>query len=370
MAEVDQGLDRSLTEQIFALPGMKEFTKSVSLPPIYAQFLETLAPKLALGPTGWKILEAFVNIDVTAEKMGNALQANPYLEYQFYEVIASRSKREHAIERMESAVILLGMQNSRDLILALQLIRSIRGGHLEWTREGKLQTQPKDILKYALKVEEYIQTTKGEYSDTGYAAGMLFDALAMIADVMIEDKKEKRDVQAMIEKVFNHGLASAKAGTSLIRRMKEFNFRKLAFAACLIHDVGKIALAILDRSYLKFTEECTKQSLPRALRHFAEQETFGTDHAILGAEICQLFKVFKQLEPAIRFHHEPFLLKSHSKSIFQLGSLVALSSNIANQPKKVEKLDDPMFAVWKGLELKDFKIDASAIKEAAEAVSR
>jgi HD-like signal output (HDOD) protein len=350
----DADEDRNLAAQVLALPGMKELT----VPRLFADFYDKIAPKLMLGPTGWKILEAFVNIDVTAEKIGAALHANPYLEYQFFEVIGSRSKREIPVEKVESAVILLGMQNSRDLILALQLLRSIKGGHLEWTKEGKLQTQPKDILKYALKTEEYVAASRGDYGDTAYAAGIVFDVLAMIADVLIDDKKEKKDVQALIDRVY------------LAKKMPEFNYRKLAFATCLIHDVGKIALAILDRSYLKFLEECSKAQLPRALRHFAEQESFGTDHAVLGAEVCELFRVFRQVESAVLCHHEPFLLKSHSKSLFQLGSLIALSSNIATTPKKIEKLDDPVLAIWKGLELKDFKMDATLMKEASEAASR
>jgi hypothetical protein len=104
------------------------------------------------------------------------------------------------------------------------------------------------------------------------------------------------------------------------------------------------------------------------MRHFAETRKFGVNHATLGSLICRAVGVFRPIEQAIFFHHEPHLIQAN-KGIFQLASLVALSSNIANQMKKPDGPEDPIFQSWKGLELSGFTVDPKNVVAALQRVS-
>lgn len=341
-------LPEKIEERVFLIPGMKD----AEPPAIFATFIEEIAPKLGIAATSRSILKEFSNIDVNAEKLSQCIKANPYYEFQFLRVIESLSKREE-LPGIESAVVLLGMQNSRDLIIALQCLRAVNGGHPEWGSDGKLKVVPKDILKYALKTEEALAGNKEGFADTAFAAGLVFDMLLLLAREMAEDKK----VAAYVDTVYNHGLRSAKVAMEMARFVPDFTYKKFAFSAALLHDVGKIALAILAPDYLSFLEECAKKNYGRAMRMAAERKRFGIDHAALGGLCCYSFPIFRVLERAVLFHHEPFLLKSNRK-LFLLSNVVSISTNVANYFKKIDKADDPILSVWLGGEHKGFKFGA------------
>jgi HD-like signal output (HDOD) protein len=330
-------------------------------PQLFEDFGEKILPRLSRLETSHEILKAFSNIDVTADKVAQSLRGNPYYEHLFLRVIASMSKREEK-PSLDGAVVMLGMQNSRNLILALQMSRAVRGGHPEWDQSGKLKLVPKDVLKYALRTEELLVAAKAQYADTGYAAGLVFDFLTQLSGAISEDPKK---ANAYIEQVYTHSLRAAQIGAELALHLPEFSFSKYAFSACLLHDVGKIAMAILAPDYLKFVEDVDKKKPPRALRNFAEQTRFGMTHAILGQELCHAFRIFRPIERAVLFHHEPYLLKDSNRGLYQLASLIALATSMASNPKRIDQADDPIVQEWKGPELQDFKVDPKSIVAAS-----
>lgn len=345
-----------IEEKVLAIPEFKD----IQAPQIFRDFVEKVTPKISLRKTSYGILSAFSNIDVTAEKVGNCLKSNAYYSQQFFKTIESMGKREQ-VPSTEGAVVLLGMQNSRNLILAFQALRSVTNSHPEWSKEGKLKVAPSDIVKYALKTEEILMGNKSGYADTAYAAGFMFDVLSLLANAVVEDKKK---INAYIDTVYTHGLVAAKIGMELSKNVPEFSFTKFAFSACLVHDIGKIIMAILDINYISFQEEMVKKGLPRGLRNYAEGKQFGITHAWLSSLACHYFKIFRPIEKAIFYHHDPYFLKSN-KNLYQTSALIALATNMANNLKKVDKSDDPIVAEWKSLELKDFRIDFRAIANAA-----
>lgn len=346
-----------IEQKVFAVPGLKDSLSA----PILRAFVNRLAPKISMGNTSHLILEAFSNIDVTAEKMSQILNTNPYFNYQFkraFGVMVDSLGKKDFIPNNESAFILMGMQNSRNLIVALQMMRMIRGGHPSWGKDGKIQVAPKDVLKYALKTEEVLDGDKNQYADMAYAAGVVFDFMAILAGDLAEDR---RKAVSYVEQVYIHGLRSAQVAMNIANQMPEFSFKKYLFAACLIHDIGKIAMAILDPHYMDFVDSCSKKGLTRQVRLFAERSRFGIDHASLGSLFCYYFKIFLPIHKAILYHHSPHLLKTADKNIYPLTSLVCLVSNVANNFKRPDGPQDPIVALWKGLELKDFKIEPDQI---------
>lgn len=346
----------TVEQLIAAIPALREVKDAA----IFHDFMARVVPKLTLPSTSRGIIEAFANIDVNAEKVAQILKANPYYENQYLKILESHGKRE-AVARLEGAVVLLGMQNSRNLIIALQMLRTVSGGHAEWTKEGRLKVNPNEVLRYALKTEEALTGNKDAYADTAYAAGLMFDVLAQINNEICPEKKK---VQAYIDQVYTHSLKTAQIATELSKSVSDFGYKKYVFSAGLIHDTGKIMLAILNPTYLQFLEICSKKELPRFVRHFAEKQRFGVDHSVLGALACEYFQIFRPISKAILYHHDPYLLRGGKSGLGQLASLLCLASNVSNHFKKPDKLDDPVFALWKGAELKGFAMEPRSIVNA------
>ena len=276
----------NIEDLILKIPGLQSAAES----PVFQKFMDVIAPMIDLPKTSQFVLEAFSSRDVTAEKLSMALKSNVYFQQVFYQVIDSVSKRKEGETPppLESAIVLLGMQNSRNLILAVQMQRAVLGTHVEWTKEGKLKTQPKDLLKYALQVEEANAGKKDEYLDLAFSAGMLFDIFAMI----VSAQENKKKLQPFVEDVYKQGYKTAQIGAEIAKTIPNFGFKRHLFAAAMIHDIGKIAMAIIEPEYLEFLDECSKKNLPRALRRYAEQKRFGVNHSLLGAVICYYYKVF------------------------------------------------------------------------------
>lgn len=333
-------------------------------PLIYTRYIEDYAPKLSLPVSSLHILRAFANIDVTAMKIAQALKANSYYLHYFRRACEVRAKREH-IPSVEAAVVLLGMQNSRNLVIALQAYRTVKGKHPELDEKGNPVVSVDKLLKYAIKTEELLAGDRSGYADVAYAAGLIFDLLALISEDL-GDRKAK--IQSYIAQTYLHGLRTAKIASELVESMPEFSFRKYLFSSCLIHDVGKVLMAIIEPEYLSWLEEVRKNNLPRNLRHFSETLRFGINHTDIGALVCHSFKFFRQVEKAVLQHHDPYRARSN-KNLHDLACLISVSSNMANQFRKISSVDDPMIAHWIGHELRGFKISPRAIVGTSQRIS-
>ncbi|HUP56223.1 MAG TPA: HDOD domain-containing protein [Bdellovibrionota bacterium] len=327
---------------LYSLPGMQKR----ELPAIAKEFFARMAPLLTVPRTSRAMLAAFDGIDVKAEEVGRILRANPASEFLFMRAVQALAKREQAPE-LESAVVLMGMQNTRNFVLAVQLHRQVRGTLPEFDSEGKLKTKPADQLRYALKAEE-----GDEYADTAFSAGLLYDGMALAAGALCPDASAQKVALSFLDQTFAHGMACAKLGVALGKKLPEFSARKFAFSACLLHDLGKVAMAILDPGYVKFLETAEKSALPRPVRHHAELARFGVTHAMLSAWCLRHARLLGEIELALEFHHDPALLRSRSKPMHQLASVVSLATQMATAT-------DP--AAWKTPDLRELRIDAAVL---------
>jgi hypothetical protein len=247
------------------------------------------------------------------------------------------------------------MQNSRNLLIAMQLVRSVKLGHPEW-KDGKLQLEPKNILKYATKLEEVCLAKKVPFPEVTFNAGVLFDLLALIAEELAEDKKK---IAAFIDAVFAHGLKTADIALELSKTIPDMPLKKFLYSACVLHDLGKVVLAILEPTYFDFNDEVAKKNVSRSLRHYAEIKRYGVAHPMMGSLTCQNFDFFKNIQSVLLHQHEPYLVKS--KPHYQLAALVCLATNIANRFVKAKDAADPILSEWKGLELVQFRYDAKQL---------
>ena len=344
-------------ERLVAMPG---FPAGVAAPALLKDFLEKLAPPLALPRLSRSILNAFGTVDLTSERVAEILRQNPYYEYQFMQVILSRSKREDP-PSLDAAVVLLGMQNTRNLLVALQVLRTVKGGPPQWGADGKLQLEPDKILKYALSAENQLAKYHKTYSDTGFSAGLVFDLLAMIAETLDLDGTTAKKIPEYLEEVFKHGIKTAVVAAEVAKAVPDFAAKRYLLSASLVHDVGRLAMALLDPAYFAHVETATGAGFGRLLSARTEEARFGLHHARMGSLVLTRVGLFKAFETAILFHHEPYLLKTRSKTLYQLAAIVSLSANIAADLKKPNSVDDPVIPQWKGPELAEFKIEPRAL---------
>lgn len=330
--------------------------------PVFQKFMDVIVPMVDLPKTSQFVLEAFMARDVNAEKLSQAMKGNAYYQQTFSQVVDALSKRKEGDPQptTEAAIVLMGMQNSRNLILGIQMLRSVMGTHPEWTPEGKLKVAPKEYLKYALAIEEANAGKKDDYLDLAFSAAMLFDVFAMIS----EAQEHKKKLAPYVDSVYKQGYKTAQIAAEISKTAPDFGFKRYVFAASMVHDIGKVAMAVLDPAYLDFQEELSSKDLPRALKKYAELKRFGINHSIFGALICEYFKVFAPFSRAILYQQDPYLLNTREKKLFDLCALISFSTNICSNFKKIDKLDDPVIERWKTPELGPYKIDMGKVFKA------
>jgi putative nucleotidyltransferase with HDIG domain len=78
-----------------------------------------------------------------------------------------------------------------------------------------------------------------------------------------------------------------------------------AFAAGLLHDIGKLALGIrLGETYWALLEEAANEGQPVAT---LEMDVFGCHHATVGGWLLQLWRLPTALVDAVAAHHDPLV---------------------------------------------------------------
>jgi HD-like signal output (HDOD) protein len=126
--------------------------------------------------------------------------------------------------------------------------------------------------------------------------------------------------------LWTHSLAVAAGSQILARRVKP-ELEQDAFAAGLIHDVGKI---ILD-PYIEERKETFQAFVNKGSETFlnAEKHILGFDHAELASEACQKWQIPSAMATAIRYHHDPSRAKDDTLSfIVHAADAIAIMSGI------------------------------------------
>lgn len=326
-------------------------------PKLFHDFHFKVAMSLRLPDTSRKVLEEFVDIDVNAEAVAKIVQRNQYFEHMLLHEIRSLGLKENT-PKLTAAVALLGMQRVRDFVCALQILRMVGRRHPEVDKDGKLNFKASDYLKHATRTEEFVTNHRLQYGDTAYAAGMMFDVMTAVGQELFQAPKTYFEY---VGEVYKHGMRTARIGVEIAKSFKSFSYTKFVFAACLVHDIGKLAMELL-LDYSNFRADLGKKPVSREVRHFAEAARYGLTHDYFSSQMAYFFGVFRTVEKAILFHHEPYLLKSSNKELFTFASLIALASNMANNVRVPKDANDPIYKAWFTPELGDFKVDPKLLQ--------
>jgi len=117
------------------------------------------------------------------------------------------------------------------------------------------------------------------------------------------------------------------AGTGEIARVLssrlQLRLHGIEFTAGLLHNVGKIVLHQYHSEELgRAFKMAIDENLPTIV---AEQRVLGTDHAEVGAWICEKWSLPSSIVECIRYHHQPHLAPENGT----LTAIVHLASSLA-----------------------------------------
>ncbi len=130
--------------------------------------------------------------------------------------------------------------------------------------------------------------------------------------------------------LWDHSLCTAIASRLLASHTKNETSSNLAFTAGLLHDIGK---SIISEFLTGNTADMVSQFDEGRTDSFltAEKKVTGFDHAELGYELAQHWKLPEPLANTIRFHHNPADVDENYRDLVytvHLGDIVAMMAGI------------------------------------------
>lgn len=339
-------------------------------------YVNQYLPQLYLARTAQDVLQEFIDIDVTSDDLVRILRNNPSYQMFFEKYVNKKSPQKNQIatdpkdgsHKKEAGIstpthrliALLGMIGSRNFILALRLAKASTGS-FPATAEGSIDFKPSDHLRYCLDMEEMALRNNIEYGETLFAAAYLYDWLTAIAK-----KGNYKRLEPFMQQSWKQSRNTAMIAHALGKKVKNLSFQKYAGAAGLMHNIGKILLAIATSegassggaNYLNELEKADKQGWKWNGEQgiVMEKSLYGIQYEELSAMALLQFRVFKDLERSIRYHNEPFFLKTVDKNSYQLACIINLASLMAKSWKAPADEKDPVIAEWTKPWTKDLKL--------------
>lgn len=217
-----------------------------------------------------------------------------------------------ALEKAGSFHRLLASGPLRRVIGSLGQVPSAPAGYAELTRA--LADPSVDFVKLARLLEKDLGTAarvlklvNSAYYGPARTVGDLETAIARLGLAVMRHIVLTVDV----EKHFPGAIPGWPPGTlerhsvlcaRLARRLAEPAAAEQAFAAGLLHDIGRVVLASrLPRQYLQLVEAATRAGTPV---HQGEREGLGADHAEVGGYLLGLWGMEPEIVEAVLRHHD------------------------------------------------------------------
>jgi putative nucleotidyltransferase with HDIG domain len=127
-----------------------------------------------------------------------------------------------------------------------------------------------------------------------------------------------------LEGLLSHSMACGIAARALAERAK-YRLTGDAYAAGLLHDVGKVVLRQADPE--RFDQVLTRCRASNVAAAEAEQELFGSDHAEVGGWLAERWGLPADIVEAIACHHRPDAATRNPA----LASLVHIANSLAQR---------------------------------------
>lgn len=129
-----------------------------------------------------------------------------------------------------------------------------------------------------------------------------------------------------------------------------------AYVAAILHDFGQLCFHIMDPVAF---QEVYKMSAVDGRLIEREAQTFGVDHAQIGAELALHWELPEDFVSAIRTHHDACVVTSKLQAVINVAESVARALDIPPSPKnRLTQLNAPAVAalgiIWNSPEMLDF----------------
>lgn len=126
-----------------------------------------------------------------------------------------------------------------------------------------------------------------------------------------------------------HSLAVACAAKEIAEIALPLEDRSIAYAAALLHDIGKLAIAeLMPKSFDKIAADARDTNMSYQA---AEQKHLGIDHTIIGKRLAEKWHLPQEVVMAVWLHHSDTEAISDSMAAGKITQVVALADIIANQ---------------------------------------
>ncbi len=189
-----------------------------------------------------------------------------------------------------------------------------------------------------------------------------------------EIKKDVPGYDVPAEEMWRHGICVAILSQKIAEKL---NLEQgVAYAAGLLHDVGKTILGLYLQEQVKEIMKIVQESPKKERVSFlqAEKQVLGMDHAELGGRIAEKWGLPEEIVAAIRYHHEPanapehllpIVAVVHTSNIFVLGTGIGTGSDGLAYKLDKKALEALGFTHKEGSELwTEFLVDiVEALKE-------
>lgn len=199
---------------------------------------------------------------------------------------------------------------------------------LELTRDESSSRQ--DLIR-CISLDQAIaaktlQTVNSAYLGVGRKVSSLEVAVGLLGDEQIREiaimcaasgvlRKSIVGYGVMADEFWFHSVATAFASKIISEKIGGGD-HETAFAAGLLHDIGKLALDVLiKQSGVELFWDKEKDFLPGY--HFSENQRFGFNHCTAGFFLAKKWELPANLMEAIAFHHS-MDLKSDYQELIQV----------------------------------------------------
>ncbi len=132
-----------------------------------------------------------------------------------------------------------------------------------------------------------------------------------------------------MESFWRHSIGCGVASRIIASYLKEPNVERY-FVAGILHDIGRlIIVSKLPESAEEIFSIAAASTTPL---YMVEREVLGFDHAKVGSELIQLWKLPKSFEDIIHFHHEPSQAIKHrlETSVIHIANAIVHAMSLGN----------------------------------------
>lgn len=164
-----------------------------------------------------------------------------------------------------------------------------------------------------------------------------------------------------IPRFWKHSVACAIVARFLARRSGQGAPERF-FLAGLLHDIGKVLLAVAEPEMTAMALDMARRdALPAPL---AEKNVFSFDHAELGGRVIAKWRFPETLALAVAGHHAPhFFATSTDPALIHVADMVTLAMGLGTRPDPMVPALDPVAFDALGIPPGDLALAADDLDE-------